>query len=171
MKAKGLIYILMCALFTNTSCNGQKKVESSAYNLMLKTLLTRDVDEVDVAEAVKLKDVVYVDAREKEEFNVSHIKDAVWVGHKDFDTTRLEGISKDKKIVVYCSVGKRSEDITRKINEAGYKNVANLYGGIFEWVNQGNDVYNDTGKTKKIHGYSKTWGVWVRKGEKVYSNK
>ncbi|MCB0698410.1 MAG: rhodanese-like domain-containing protein [Chitinophagaceae bacterium] len=169
MRAKGVILILMCALFSNTSCNNNKKVGNRAYNLMLKTLLTRDVEEVDVEEASKLNDVVYLDAREKEEYDVSHIKDAIWVGYKDYDSSRVSNIPKDKKIIVYCSVGKRSEDITRKMMQSGYTDIDNLYGGIFEWINRGKKVYNDSGLTTKIHAYNKTWGVWVRKGEKVYN--
>lgn len=149
----------------------QRKVESGAYNLMLKTMLSRDVEEVSVAQADKMDDAVFIDTREKEEYEVSHIKDAVWVGYNDFDMKRMDGVPKNKQLVVYCSVGKRSEDVTKKLEKAGYKNVANMYGGIFEWVNEGKPVYNEAGKTDKVHAYSKTWGIWLNKGEKVYSNK
>lgn len=149
----------------------QRKVESGAYNLMLKTMLSRDVEEVSVAQADKMDDAVFIDTREKEEYEVSHIKDAVWVGYNDFDIKRMDGVPKNKQLVVYCSVGKRSEDVTKKLEKAGYKNVANMYGGIFEWVNEGKPVYNEAGKTDKVHAYSKTWGIWLNKGEKVYSNK
>jgi len=33
---------------------------------------------------------------------------------------------------VYCSLGIRSEVIAKKLKKAGYTNVFNLYGGIFE---------------------------------------
>jgi predicted sulfurtransferase len=70
---------------------------------------------------------------------------------------------------VYCSIGKRSESITQKLSKAGYGNVSNLYGGIFEWVNQGNGVVDVNNKqTNKIHAYGKFWGQWLHKGEKVY---
>ena len=50
--------------------------------------------------------------------------------------------------------------------------VSNLYGGIFEWVNQENPVIDTTGnETKNIHAYNKTWGVWLNKGNKVYDSK
>ena len=56
-----------------------------------------------------------------------------------------------------------------KLKAAGYRNVRNLYGSIFEWVNQDNPVVDNQGKpTQKVHAYSRTWGVWLNKGEKVY---
>lgn len=45
--------------------------------------------------------------------------------------------------------------------EAGYIQVYNLYGGIFEWVNEGHPVFNDQGETDKIHAYNKLWGMWL----------
>ena len=78
-------------------------------------------------------------------------------------------ISKDKKIVIYCSVGYRSEKIAEKLIKSGYKNIYNLYGGIFEWVNRGFSIYDKEQKsTNKVHAYSPSWGVWLEKGEKVY---
>jgi 3-mercaptopyruvate sulfurtransferase SseA len=68
-------------------------------------------------------------------------------------------------------VGYRSEKISEKLKQAGFKDVSNLYGGIFEWVNQGNPVVDENGKiTDNIHAYSKTWGVWLNKGVKVYNS-
>lgn len=156
------------AVFSFGSSSAQRKVESGAYNLMLKTLLSHSVEEISVDEAAKAKDAVFIDSREQQEYKVSHIKDAVWVGYNDFDIKRLEGVPKDKKVIVYCSVGKRSEDITERLQKAGYKDIANMYGGIFEWANSGKPLYNKQGKTDTVHAYSKTWGIWLNKGEKVY---
>jgi hypothetical protein len=71
--------------------------------------------------------------------------------------------------VVYCTVGVRSEKVGEKLKAAGYQNVRNLYGSIFEWVNQGNPVVDNQGKpTQQVHAYSRVWGVWLNKGEKIY---
>ncbi|RYF52680.1 MAG: rhodanese-like domain-containing protein, partial [Cytophagaceae bacterium] len=35
--------------------------------------------------------------------------------------------------------------------------------------NQGNPVVDSTGKpTRRVHAYSRTWGIWLNRGEKVY---
>jgi len=71
--------------------------------------------------------------------------------------------------VVYCSVGVRSEIIAHRIIEKGYTNVYNLYGGIFEWKNNGFQVMDTLGNTtEKVHTYNKEWSKWLTKGEKVY---
>jgi rhodanese-related sulfurtransferase len=155
-------------LFIASSCIVQKQVGSGTYNLMLKTLLSHSVNEVSVKEADSMSNVVFIDSREKEEYEVSHIKNAVWVGYDDFDIKRMSAISKEKKIVVYCAVGARSEKIAEELLKNGYSDVSNLYGGIFEWVNKGKPVYNNSGKTTKVHAYSKAWGIWLKKGGKVY---
>lgn len=144
-----------------------QEVESVAYDLALKTLLDSDTPTISVKEAAA-KDVIFVDARSADEYNVSHIQDAIWVGFEDFDIVRLKHVSKSKPIVVYCSIGYRSEKITQKLKAEGFEQVLNLYGGIFEWVNQGNAVYKDQKVTTKVHAYSKSWGFWLNEGEKVY---
>jgi predicted sulfurtransferase len=59
----------------------------------------------------QLPNLVYLDAREKEEFDVSHIKGAIFVGYANFDMMNLPVFNKETAIVVYCSVGYRSEKI------------------------------------------------------------
>ena len=100
---------------------------------------------------------------------MSHIGGAVWIGYDDFDISRMKGIPKDKKIIVYCFVGARSEKISNKLISNGYKNVSNMYGGIFEWVNQNYPVYTNQNKpTNKVHAYGRSWGIWLKNAEKVY---
>ena len=145
------------------------QIQSEAYRAMLKSLLNHSVPEVQVQEAVRdSTSILFLDAREPEEYEVSHIKNALHVGYEHFDTSILVGIRKDRRIVVYCSVGYRSEKVVEKLLAVGFNNVSNLYGGIFEWVNQDNPVFNDTGRTQEIHAFSRTWGIWLKKGKKVY---
>nr|WP_250433865.1 rhodanese-like domain-containing protein [Hanstruepera flava] len=113
---------------------------------------------------------IILDARETQEYNVSHIKDAIHVGYNAFSIENIEALmpNKNEQIVVYCSLGIRSEDIAEQLQKLGYTNVYNLYGGIFEWKNNNFPVYNKQGKTNKIHGFSKEWSKWLTKGECVY---
>ncbi len=80
----------------------------------------------------------------------------------------MDGIPKNATIVVYCTVGVRSEQVGIRLKKMGYTNVNNLLGSIVEWVNQGNVVVDANNKeTKKVHVYSKDYGKWLNKGEKV----
>ena len=114
---------------------------------------------------------VLLDAREKKEFEISHLKNTYFVGYTNFSLKEtLKKIpNKKSKIVVYCSLGIRSEDIAEKLKVAGYTNILNLYGGIFEWKNKGNPVFDSNEKaTDNIHVFSKEWSKWLLKGTKVY---
>ncbi|WP_130734069.1 rhodanese-like domain-containing protein [Flavobacterium sp. J27] len=117
---------------------------------------------------------IILDAREKAEFNVSHLKNATYIGYNEFDTAQFQVQFPDKEmpIIVYCSLGIRSEIIAEKIMNLGYTNVHNLYGGIFEWKNKGNAVFTNEGvETEEVHAFSKTWGKYLIKGIKVYNKK
>lgn len=140
------------------------------FDRVLNRLLRGDVEQVHppMLEQNPLESTIFLDAREVEEFNVSHLPDALWVGYDDFDLTRLHAVEKDAPIVVYCSVGYRSERIARRLIKEGYTNVRNLYGGIFNWVNAGYSVVNDAGITDTVHTYNKKWSKWLKSGVGVY---
>lgn len=105
---------------------------------------------------------------EHDEHAVSRFDNARWVGYDEFKLDRVKDLPKDAPIVVYCSVGYRSEKITEDLQAAGFTNVRNLYGGIFEWVNSGHPVVDDSGPTEHVHAYDRSWGRWLLRGEKVY---
>jgi rhodanese-related sulfurtransferase len=112
-----------------------------------------------------------LDAREEKEFKVSHLENAIHVGYDNFDleSTQKQLTNKDAFIVVYCTIGVRSEDIAEKLKAVGYTRVYNLFGGIIQWKNEGLPIYNSRGKeTQRVHVYGKEWGKWLTNGRKVY---
>ena len=120
-----------------------------------------------VTELLNNKDkFIIFDAREKAEFDVSHIPDAIYLGYSDFNVGSIKNIPKEKNMVVYCSIGYRSEKIGEKLLRLGYKNVYNLYGSIFEWANEKYPLVGSNGKTTdRVHGYNKSWSKWVTNEE------
>ena len=164
MKWSFIILVTLCS----TQIQAQE-VKSKSYKMMLNTLLSHSVPELSVSEVDSSKQVVWLDARERNEFEVSKIEDAQWVGYDDFSLERVNDIPKDQEIVVYCSVGYRSEKVSEQLIDAGFTNVQNLYGGIFEWKNQGREVVDSiNSETEKVHAFNKVWGVWLKEGKKVY---
>ncbi|MEZ5014162.1 MAG: rhodanese-like domain-containing protein [Chitinophagales bacterium] len=162
---------LAMLLFFQNNAVAQAHVSDKNYDMLLSTLLVHDVPEVEVNDAKTEENVIWLDAREKAEYNVSHIRGAIWVGYDDFSRQRIAALDKNATYIVYCSVGYRSEQITDSLMQAGFIHVQNLYGGIFEWVNTGNPVVDTNGmQTNKVHAYSKSWGIWLKRGEKVYDN-
>ena len=166
MKRKGIV-VAGLLLFLATA--GYSQVKNNAFRLMLNGLLRHSVPETGIATAARdSTSIRFLDARELREYQVSHLANALHVGYELFDIRQLAGLDKRSRIVVYCSVGYRSEKVCEQLLSAGFSNVSNLYGGIFEWVNQGLPVYNDRGRTEAVHAYDRIWGVWLDRGEKVY---
>ena len=115
--------------------------------------------------------VTILDSRELKEYQVSHIESAILVG---YDTFSMETVSDfisnmETPIVVYCTLGIRSEMIAAKLQKAGYKNVKNLYGGICEWKNKKYKVIDSTqNTTNNIHTFSKEWSKWLLNGNTIF---
>jgi len=144
------------------SCDNSGKTESAAYNALLELMLSDSVPVISVAELSSAKDsVTILDTRDSKEYSVSRIPGAIYVGFDTFDIDEVNHLSKNKPVVVYCSVGYRSEKIGEKLLDAGFDDVKNLYGGIFEWVNQNQTVVDDDGPTQRIHPYSMLWSMWI----------
>lgn len=138
---------------------------------LLRANNSEAVPYMSVEDLSKQNHITILDARESSEYKVSHIKNAVHVGYDHFRLKKTLKQLKDKKqtIVVYCSLGIRSEDIAEKLKKAGCSDVYNLYGGIFEWKNNDLKVYDseDT-ETEKVHTFNEAWSKWLKKGIKVY---
>lgn len=142
--------------------------QSFAYRTLLSTLYESDFPTIKPGEIPSLSSFQILDTREKEEFDISHLEGAKWVG---FDTFKLENVSdldKNKPVLVYCTVGARSQDIGKRLIDAGFTKVYNLYGGIIHWSNESMPLYQKGLPTNQVHTYSKSWGIWLEKGQKVY---
>lgn len=167
-------YLLLC-FFTIASFGQETAFQlglSEAFDREIRSSLSLKVDTISVSSlANSYSDYIILDAREKEEFDVSHIPNAIHIGYKKLDTDLLANIDKSMPVVVYCSIGYRSEKVTQKMLKMGFENVQNLYGSIFLWVNHGYGVVDKNGKpTKSVHTYNKKWSRWVENNniEKVW---
>lgn len=163
MKFYLCIYIFLLSIF---SVSAQNSIDEA-----LQKYNKQDVPYLKTEEANGNKGYLFLDARKKEEYDVSHIKNAIWVGTNKLNSEEMSSFVSDKNvaIIIYCSIGVRSENTAEQFIKAGYTNVFNLYGGIFEWINQDHPVYDNQGnETNKVHAFSKYWGQFLTKGEKVY---
>jgi rhodanese-related sulfurtransferase len=142
--------------------------QSFAYQTLLKGLYDSSFPVLRPTQIPDLAKYQVLDAREKEEYSVSHLPKAHWVGHETFSLTSVAGLDKTKPVLIYCTVGARSEQIGKMLQKDGFTKVFNLYGGILHWVNEGRPVFANGKATLQVHTYSKPWSVWLTKGEKVY---
>jgi rhodanese-related sulfurtransferase len=90
----------------------------------------------------KEPDCVYIDVRTVHEFCAGHPQGAVNIPiafpdpgrgmalNQDFLKVMEGQFSKEKKIIVGCQAGPRSEAAARMLMEAGYQDVSNMQGGF-----------------------------------------
>ncbi|MFC3197397.1 rhodanese-like domain-containing protein [Parapedobacter deserti] len=149
----------------------QDSTVNPEFALLLKRAYRHSVPTVSVSELKSMikRGAIVLDAREQEEFEISHIKRARHVGYIWFDMRKVYDIPKTDTVVVYCAIGKRSERIGEKLQRAGYQHVYNLFGGIYEWANQRNPVYNCSNiQTTEVHIYDDDWSRWLENASRVY---
>ena len=170
MKFKAFLFIWMSVFFLGHPVLAQE------IDADYKKMIERKYDgfpliqpEVLESKLEKKVPVVILDTRELNEFNVSHIPSSIHFGYDNKNWKSLENVPKNTEIIVYCSIGVRSQEIGKELSEKGYKNVSNLYGGVFLWADQKRSLEDKSGNsTNKVHGYNKFWGKWVKKAEAVY---
>ena len=162
------ILLISLLILWKVSLYGQETLEE-----VLNKYNHKKVPYIAVAELKNLQQknkVIILDSRELVEFKVSHIEGAKLVGYNHFRLSSLpDNVDKKTPIVVYCTLGVRSEVIANKLIENGYTDVKNLYGGISEWKNKDYIVIDSTQRmTENIHVYSKKWGKWLIKGNPIF---
>jgi len=132
------------------------------YDSMLQSLYSHTVPVKPSHQIDNLQDFTILDTRAPEEYQVSHLQGAIWVGYEDPALEKVADLPKDTPILVYCSVGYRSEKIGELLQQKGFTQVYNLYGGIFQWANEGRTIYDTAQqKTNAVHPYSSQWGKWL----------
>jgi len=90
--------------------------------------------------------IIIVDVRTVQEYELSHIINAIHINYfaKDF-WEKVEQLDKTKDILVYCRTGRRSIRACTLMKNGGFDNnkVFNLEGGFTEWqVNYPDAVSN-----------------------------
>jgi sulfur-carrier protein adenylyltransferase/sulfurtransferase len=111
-----------------------------SYRELLKKT-KEEIAEIDAREARDLNDALFVDVRERDEWEEGHIPGAVFVPRGNLES-RIEGVAGDrtKPLVIYCASGARSAFAAKSLGELGYENVTSLAGGFTDWKRNGYDI-------------------------------
>jgi rhodanese-related sulfurtransferase len=99
-----------------------------------------------------------LDARSPEEYAVSHLRGAYLAQTVEEALPLIDKFGTDRPIVTYCSVGYRSAALAKKLLEKGYHRVYNLEGSIFQWANEGRELYQGDKRVFFVHPYDEEWG-------------
>jgi rhodanese-related sulfurtransferase len=99
-----------------------------------------EIDYITIKEAEEIinsQNVVVLDVRSRAEYEPGHIAGAKLMPVSEFLEDRIDGLDKDKTIIVYCGSGGRSEKACEILVQHGFKNVYNMLGGITTWIDAG----------------------------------
>lgn len=115
--------------------------------------------------ALDASSTVVFDIREEREYAVSHISGAVRVDPSTKPQTFINqhrSAFKDKTVVFYCSVGRRSSrfasQVSGLVSEHGAHDSYNLTGGLFHWHNARQPLTSAGQPTDAIHPFNFYWG-------------
>jgi rhodanese-related sulfurtransferase len=105
----------------------------------------------------KLEKPILLDAREQEEYDVSHLKNALKTTTTAEALEILKNEKKNRFIIVYCAVGYRSARLVQQLKERGFSNTYYVEGSIFKWVTEGRPVYRGDQRVYNVHPYEEEW--------------
>ena len=132
------ISLSLVLLLSGLNCRSQEVPERllTSYeplNERLASLVPIESYTIGPAEVQNLDNPIFLDAREEEEYAVSHLPGALLLGYDSPDYGVLDAVAKDQPLVVYCTVGYRSNKMVGQLQARGFTQVYNLYGSLYAW--------------------------------------
>jgi len=86
------------------------------------------------------ENVVYLDVREPNEWNLGRIPGAIHLPRGNLETKIEALVDRQQRVVVYCARGNRSALAALTMKEMGYKNVASMSRGFLGWADTGGEM-------------------------------
>lgn len=126
---KRIVLAIAAVLMLAMSCGGNSEPETAA-----------DIRLVSAADAAALQaappdDLVILDVRTPEEFAEGHLEGAILVDFYDEDfEDQLAELDPDVPYLLYCRSGNRSSQTRPIMERLGFRDVADVDGGIVAWL-------------------------------------
>jgi rhodanese-related sulfurtransferase len=162
-----LLIVTGLSLPLSASAQALSKTEKLENKLRMAILkATKDL-KVPIIKAAELKaiiddtNLVLIDVRQTREQQVSMLPHALTTAQ--FAEIFRHGIPKEKRLVVYCTIGYRSGRYAEELAKQGIK-AENLEGGVLAWSFAGGKFLMQDGnggwiETNRIHVYDAEWNI------------
>lgn len=94
----------------------------------------REVSSNEAAELIKNEQPIILDVRTPGEYSRGHLQNSVLIPVQKLQV-RLGDLAayKDREILIYCATGNRSTVASKILIDNGFKQIANMRGGIYDW--------------------------------------
>jgi sulfur-carrier protein adenylyltransferase/sulfurtransferase len=114
-----------------------------SYQQLLAEAKSR-IQEIGVKDLMALRhttgDVVILDVREQQEYNLGTIPGAITIGRSNLEKNVEAQVPRDKTVVLVCASGNRSAFAAETLKSMGYEHVRSLREGFSGWVAEGGEV-------------------------------
>ena len=88
---------------------------------------------ISIDEVMKMSNPVIVDIRDNYSYNISHVKGAINIPYYNLLNNYSHYLDKHKIYYLYCSEGKQSMEISKRLNAFGY-NTMSITGGYISFI-------------------------------------
>lgn len=132
MKKYSFLFFAILTLVIE-SCNNVQKTNDKVMTQTIEVVAPKAMYEI----LLKDPSAQLVDVRTKDEFAVSHLKDAqnICVTDNDFKQ-KVAFLDRSKPVYVYCKKGGRSAQASKILKQMGFTKIFDLQGGITNWEQQ-----------------------------------
>ena len=86
------------------------------------------------------ENVVYLDVREPNEWNLGRLPNAVHLPRGNLESKVEAMIDRAQRVVIYCARGNRSALAALTMKQMGYQDVASMSGGIQGWADINGEI-------------------------------
>ncbi|GAB7388554.1 rhodanese-like domain-containing protein [Bacillaceae bacterium] len=121
-----IVVVMAGWYWLNTSASGSSAEKAAASTW-------EKIDQEQMLQEMEKEDVTIVDLREPELYAKGHIPGAINIPFAEFQN-RYQELDKEKRIIFVCHTGPMGDASSQFLLEKGYKNLANLKGGMAGWT-------------------------------------
>lgn len=133
------IVLLFLVIANSTGQEGYVQGEMDKADVSNTVFATIDI--ADFAQKIDTDNVLVIDLRTPEEFEVGHLENALNIDYyNDNFRTKLKELDKQNTYLVYCRSGNRSSQAMSIMKDLGFEYVYELDGGITAWTRFGKSL-------------------------------
>jgi len=137
-KKRSRIAILLSVLFILCAGTLYGNGNAESFEEALEPIYSGRSNNISQAELMSLmedgvigKEVFLLDIRSQEEWDVSRLQGAQYIGYNEFSIEAVSHIPQEAAVILYCAVGWRSGRVGNNMQKAGYTNLRDLYGSLW----------------------------------------
>lgn len=130
-KKLSLLFLIFCLFACQ---NNNHKASSDNPTLSIREDISVEQAYEKIIKGIQDSNLVVIDVRTPKEYEQFRLKNTLFINYRDPNfKTEINKLDRSKTYIVYCLSGKRSGQTCDIMQEAGFKEVYNIAGGMLKW--------------------------------------